>query len=50
MVLDRLGRVGGNLAAQRPDLVRLIGEDVELVADEIRLQLDDLTELVARVA
>ena len=43
-MLDRLGGVGGDLGGQRPDLARLVGEHVELVANEGRLQLDDLAE------
>lgn len=34
LILNRLGGVSGNLAAQRPDLARLVGEHIELVANE----------------
>jgi hypothetical protein len=34
LILDWLGGVGGNLGGQRPDLIRLVGKHVELVANE----------------
>jgi hypothetical protein len=44
LMLDRLGGIGGNLRGQSPDLARLTGEDVELAADEGRLELDNLAK------
>src|SRR6476469_10294155 len=44
--LDRLSGVGGDLGGQRPDLARLIGEHVELMAEEGRLQLANLGEVL----
>src|SRR6478752_2639496 len=47
--LDRLGGIGGDLGGQRPDLARLTRKHVKLVADEGRLQLQDLGEVEAGI-
>src|SRR5262245_40417741 len=46
LALDRLGGVGRDLGRERPDLVRLACEHVELLADESRLELDDLGKVL----
>src|SRR5262245_58455337 len=46
LALDWLGGVGCDLGRERPDLVRLACKHVELPADEGRLKLDDLGEVL----
>src|SRR5512143_3476262 len=44
LMLDWLAGIGGDLRGQSPDLARLTGEDIELAADEGRLELDNLAK------
>src|SRR5690606_14754859 len=46
LILDRLRGVGGDLGGQRADFARLARKHIELAADEGRLKLDDLGEVL----